>query len=403
MKLLFAHDNRFIRHDGQIWSEGQFGAEGWARYLDHFDSLTVVGREGGLPDRPLAQLTLSSRDGVGFEFIRDASNLYSLTVGRRLALRWMRALVRAHDAVVARLPSEVGLLAAAAARREGKPCCIEIVGCPFDSLSNYGGFKARLYAPVAAARLRGAARRAAHASYVTNTFLQDRYPTRAGNALAASDVALAPPDRAILTRRLDQLSNRAAGDPVRLGMIATLQGKSKGIQILLRALAEARPHLPPVRLRVLGQGDRRRWLREAEAIGVAGLVQFDGTLPTQNEVLSWLGEVDVYLQPSLQEGLPRALIEAMSQGCPAIGSAAGGIPELLPGEDLVATGDEQALAGLLAARLTDTGWMKRSAARNWERAGDFDPAILAPRRDEFWREFRREVRSRGCAPDARPS
>ena len=39
--------------------------------------------------------------------------------------------------------------------------------------------------------------------------------------------------------------------------------------------------------------------------------------------------MDVYIQPSLQEGLPRALLEAMSRGLPCIGSNAGGIPELL--------------------------------------------------------------------------
>ncbi len=120
-------------------------------------------------------------------------------------------------------------------------------------------------------------------------------------------------------------------------------------------------------------------------------MQFDGTLPTQPQVLDWLGAVDVYLQPSLQEGLPRALIEAMSQGCPALGAAAGGIVELLPAAELVTPGDDGALAELLVARLTDTDWMARSAARNWERAQAFDPAILSPRRDAFWREFCRRI------------
>ena len=174
-------------------------------------------------------------------------------------------------------------------------------------------------------------------------------------------------------------------------MIGTLQGRSKGIQVLLRALAKARARLPAVRLRILGQGDIGRWRREAEAIGVGELVQFDGTLPTQAQVLDWLGAVDVYLQPSLQEGLPRALIEAMSQGCPALGAAAGGIVELLPAAELVTPGDDSALAELLAARLTDTEWMAQSAARNWARAQAFDPAILSPRRDAFWREFLRRV------------
>ena len=187
-------------------------------------------------------------------------------------------------------------------------------------------------------------------------------------------------------------------------MIGTLQGRTKGIHVLLRALAQARPQLPALKLRILGQGDIRAWMREATEIGVADLVQFDGTLPSQELVLKWLGDIDVYIQPSLQEGLPRALIEAMSQGCPAIGSTAGGIPELLPGEDLVPPDDHRALGVLLAMRLVDTGWMKHSASRNWERAQDFDPAILNPRRDAFWREFQRRIQLRNgeievVAPD----
>ncbi|HYJ20245.1 MAG TPA: glycosyltransferase, partial [Burkholderiales bacterium] len=344
-----------------------------------------------MPDRPLAQLTRSSRDKVSFHFFQDLSNFRNLTMSRLFAMRRMRDLVRDHDAVVARLHSEIGLLAAVAAEREGKPCCIEIVGCPRDGLWNYGGLKARFYAPLAAARLRGAARRAAHTVYVTNAFLQDRYPTQAGNILAGSDVTLRPPDRAALARKLDEIADRRLRDPVRLGMIGTLQGRSKGIQVLLRALAQARPQLPALKLRILGQGDIRAWMREATEIGVADLVQFDGTLPSQELVLKWLGDIDVYIQPSLQEGLPRALIEAMSQGCPAIASTAGGIPELLPGEDLVPPDDHRALGVLLAMRLVDTGWMKHSASRNWERAQDFDPAILNPRRDAFWREFQRRI------------
>lgn len=384
-RLLFAHDNRFIRHDGQIWSEGQFGADGWERYLDQFDKLTVVGREGRMPDRPLGQLTRSSRRGVAFHIFRDLSNLRSLLRPGGQALRDMRALVRDHDAVIARLPSEMGQIAAAAARLEGKPCCVEIVGCPWDGLRYYGGAKARLYAPLAAARLRRAARRSDHVSYVTSDFLQRRYPSRATNLLSASDVALPPPDPTVLTERL----RRATGDMISLGVIGTLKSRSKGVQLLMRALARARADLPPLQLRVLGQGDLEPWRREAAELGVGDLVRFDGTLPRQDQVLRWLDTIDIYLQPSLQEGLPRALIEAMSRGCPAIASTAGGIPELLPPEDLVKPGDEFALAELLVRRIANRDWMARSATRNWERARDFDPILLDQRRERFWRTFRR--------------
>ena len=48
-----------------------------------------------------------------------------------------------------------------------------------------------------------------------------------------------------------------------------------------------------------------------------------------------LDECDIYLQPSLQEGLPRSVIEAMSRGCACIGAATAGIPELLESEYVV--------------------------------------------------------------------
>ena len=43
-------------------------------------------------------------------------------------------------------------------------------------------------------------------------------------------------------------------------------------------------------------------------------------------------KIDIYIQPSDQEGLPRSLIEAMSRACPAVGSTTAGIPELLDSE-----------------------------------------------------------------------
>lgn len=45
------------------------------------------------------------------------------------------------------------------------------------------------------------------------------------------------------------------------------------------------------------------------------LVTTHGVLPADQAVLDWLDEIDLYIQPSLTEGLPRAVIEAMDTGC----------------------------------------------------------------------------------------
>jgi len=63
-----------------------------------------------------------------------------------------------------------------------------------------------------------------------------------------------------------------------------------------------------------------------------------------SEVAKWLDQLDVYLQPSYQEGLPRATIEALNRGLLVIGSTAGGIPELLPAERMHTPGDAESLA-----------------------------------------------------------
>ena len=54
-----------------------------------------------------------------------------------------------------------------------------------------------------------------------------------------------------------------------------------------------------------------------------------GRLATAGEVNQHLALCDVYLQPSLWDGMPNALLEAMAAGCAVIGSDAGGIPELI--------------------------------------------------------------------------
>ena len=71
---------------------------------------------------------------------------------------------------------------------------------------------------------------------------------------------------------------------------------------------------------------------------------FLGQLPAGEMVRAQLDKADLFILPSKTEGLPRALVEAMARALPCIGTTVGGIPELLPSEDLVPPGDVKALA-----------------------------------------------------------
>lgn len=78
------------------------------------------------------------------------------------------------------------------------------------------------------------------------------------------------------------------------------------------------------------------------------------------------------------------MIEAMALGLPCIGSTAGGIPELLPPEDMVPPNDAQALAMKIREVVSDPERMTRMSARNLEKAKGYHEDILRERRNKFY-------------------
>ncbi|MGF1640656.1 MAG: glycosyltransferase family 4 protein [Rhodospirillales bacterium] len=394
LTALFAHDHFFVETpDGGCFSDGQFPALSWSRYLEHVDRLIVCARRRGLrPGEAVEGLSSSRREGVSFRFVPDLSGVRGIVSGHRRAARVLREIVGSVDAVVVRLPSNVGLLAAALAKEAGKPVAVEVAGCVWDGLWNYGRLQAKAYAPIAFWRMRRTIRAAPYVLYVTREFLQSRYPTD-GVQASASNVQLASPDGAVLERRLRRLAG-GPRTPFVLGIIASLKSNFKGIQTALAALSVAAADLPSFQFRVLGAGDPARWRTMAAERGLADRVRFDGVLPSGEPVMAWLDDVDLYLQPSFKEGVPRALIEAMSRGCPAIASTCGGIPELLDDDCLHRPGDDKALAARIARAARDSSWLGQQARRNFEKSRDYDPQALSERRSIFWNAFFSEAAAR---------
>ena len=170
-------------------------------------------------------------------------------------------------------------------------------------------------------------------------------------------------------------------------MIASLANRYKGLHIAIRSLLELRREGIHVELRVLGAGNLAVWRQEAATVGVADAVHLDGYLPGGAPVMEWLDSLDFYIQPSLTEGLPRALIEAMSRGLPALGSRCGGIPELLPAECMHAPGDYRKLAQDIRRMIERPRWREDMSMRNFEHAKLYYADTITVQRDAFWSEF----------------
>ncbi len=128
----------------------------------------------------------------------------------------------------------------------------------------------------------------------------------------------------------------------------------KGQTHLLRALASLSREFPETVCLIVGRGELLPVLqREAADQGLGGRVRFLGY---RTDVPRLLGVMDVFVLPSLSEGLPLALVEAQAAGKPAVATHVGGNPEVI--EDgrtgyLVPPGRSDALADRISALLRD--------------------------------------------------
>lgn len=390
MRILFVHDHPFKRSGVQYYSSGGLPASIWPRYTSVFEHVTVVGRDDGLLTEKDKGYTSSNAENVTFNLLPSLTNLKSLLLGNKKVEQAAKALVGNHDGVIARLPSRLGHLFAKEAIKQNKPYAIEVVGCPWDALWNYGGLKGKLFAPYAALELKRLARVSRFALYVTEHFLQSRYPAhKEAVTTFCSNVEIPSVDNAVLTGRLDKISNSTVGEPITFGLIANYSSKYKGIDVAIKALKTA--NLPNWQFKVLGSGDASHYKKLAQDLGVEDKVHFVGSLPSGSPVFDWVDSVDIYLQPSLTEGLPRALMEAMSRGAPALASKVGGIPELLEESELIQAGDYKELANKIKILIKDKDLQKKLAKQGFEKSKSYNKELLDMRRTNFWYEFKHYI------------
>jgi glycosyltransferase involved in cell wall biosynthesis len=105
-----------------------------------------------------------------------------------------------------------------------------------------------------------------------------------------------------------------------IGTIAAVDVKYKGQENVIKDLGHLKNEgILNFEYHLVGGGDQIHLSELAKKYNVHESIKFIGSLP-HNKIFEWLDSIDIYIQPSLTEGLPRALIEAMSRGTPSIGT-----------------------------------------------------------------------------------
>ena len=119
--------------------------------------------------------------------------------------------------------------------------------------------------------------------------------------------------------------NGAARDYLLFVGRLTAQKNLESLLAGLRLALDQGLRLPP--LKIIGEGDLRAALRQ-QASRLEVPVEFCGTVPN-DQLPDWYAHAWAYVLPSLFEGMPKTLLEAMSCGVPCLGSTVEGIRELI--------------------------------------------------------------------------
>jgi len=180
--------------------------------------------------------------------------------------------------------------------------------------------------------------------------------------------------------RNGHVSPRKSTD-ITIGFAARME-HLKGPMILLEAFAIASRRCEGLRLIIAGAGAlEREFTERAYALGVASHCEFAGVYAGPGERRSFMERLDIFALPSITEGTPNSVIEAMALGLPIVASDVGGIPDVVTAETgiLIQTKDSGAMAEAIIRLARDPQLRKRlgeGARKRYEQL--FSPEAVLP-------------------------
>lgn len=377
-KVLFVHDGPLGIYKSKVYGI-HYNNELIDRYSYFGDKVTFLMRQKELTTAALFNYSLINHSGFNCIAIPNFKSVKTL-YNRPKANQIIKDAVKQHDVIIVRLPSAAGVLAFKEAKKLNKPVLVEFVACVYDALWNYD-WRGKLLANYKFKKYQELMQNATHTIYVTNQFLQSRYPTLR-KSIGCSDVELKDLNPSILSDRLSKLKHK--NTTFKLATVAAVDVIYKGQADVIKAIASLRDSNILMKYDIIGQGNPERLQGLIDALKVSDLVKIIGPLP-HSQIFDYLITIDVYIQPSKQEGLPRAVIEAMSVGCPVIGTDVGGIPELISQKYSYPKGNIEALVTKLKT-LTPQDLVIQ-AQENFEKAKEYQKEFLDTKRNQFYNEF----------------
>lgn len=330
-------------------------------------------RSANVIDTPLQGL-------IAAEHIHFIKKTYLMTSHNSFKI--LRECVKKSDLVIGYVPCVNATTACFFAKKYHKYFMAYVVGCVWDALWNHG-ILGKIIAPYNFINNKICLKCSDFGLYVTEHFLQKRYPC-SGLVCGCSDVRIPEVNQDVLEKRLVTLEKISLGSAIHIATIASNSVRYKGQHYVIRALAKLKKKGNlKFHYHLIGGGDKT-WLETlAKRLNVEENVHFEGIIP-HNRIFEKLDEMHVYIQPSLQEGLPRSVVEAMSRGLLCVCANTAAMPEMVDAKYVVERKSVTGIAEILEHLNTDD--LKEQACRNFHESKNYCEKILNAKRNCFFQK-----------------
>lgn len=384
MSVLFCHDGPISMDELGEYYGVAHNDNTFSRYYNLSNDLKVMMRVKKINANEISNYSKITVKPFSVIETPNISNIKGSIFGRKKYKNIIEKNVKKSDVVVARLPSMCGFYAIDFAKKYNIPYIIELVTCPWDMSWNHS-FKGKIAAFPLFLKTRNRVRNANKVIYVTSHFLQNRYPTR-GESTNCSNVHIENPPEFVLEDRLKKIESMP--NKFIMGTVAALDVKFKGQQYVIRSMYELKKqNMLNFEYHLVGGGNSNYLRSEIEKYKLEEHVKIIGPMK-HSQIDNFLQSIDLYIQPSKQEGLPRAVIEAMSQGLPCLGANTAGIPELLEDNCIFDKKNNisRNISNVIKSMTKEK--MIHQAKRNFIEAKKYNKEIINDRRIKFFEDVK---------------
>jgi glycosyltransferase involved in cell wall biosynthesis len=373
-KTVLVVDNAYLYKDisGNYYSDIIYNRDFFTRYTSVFEKVKFVAKI----------IPIDLEDTYKYSKIDDNIHVCEFPAARKLDILFkFRSIAKKIkkssedvDLMIYRLSQVEGYFYYLFNRR--KKHIVELVNDP--GTINYLGFFYKQISKMMAKRMIS---KSIGTAFVTERYLQSLYPV-SKKQLTSTYSTIELKDH--IYRHVSQHESRT--NKIKLVHVSNIfKGDIKGHITAIKVCHALIHRGYDCDIKFIGNGpDLCKYKSYADKMGILDKVNFLGKITDKDELYKHLISSDIFLYPTRMEGLPRAVIEALSTGLPVISTNIAGIPEIVQSDMLFAPGDYQGMVKRIELIINDQILLRRISIENLNVASKFAKNILDKRRMDFY-------------------